>query len=240
MNQSNSTFIQVPLMRGFTEIAVLWELMGREQIKSMICGGWARYSCSQSPTPIEATDVDLFPQSEGESSKLKAALANVGFKIKHENDVAITYERLKEHSDPRWLVCPVIQIIKPVVKGAIVTVGAVEEVLNNFDFTVVRAAIISPTHGLIDEDFIEDDKSRKLRLKNIHCPISSLHRCIKYSKKGYWLSIAETIKLFQDWDSRTPEYRAELTTMIGKMTPEDGSEPTQEDIDQLEALLNVD
>jgi hypothetical protein len=134
----------------------------------------------------------------------------------------------------------VIQVIKPVIQGAIVTVGTMEEILNNFDFTIVRAGLVSPEQGIADSDFLEHDKAWKLVFKNIHCPISSTFRAIKYSKKGYWMGLSESVKLFLDWNERGEEYQAKLLDLIGKMKTPEGEEPNKEDIEELEKLMNVD
>lgn len=236
--KENSTFVQIPILRGFQEIACLWELA--QQFNSMICGGYARYCCSQTRHPPQASDVDLFPQSDDASAKLVEAIKKIGFEVKHENEISVTFAHLKEHADPKWLVCPSIQVIKPVLQGAIVTVGTMEDILNNFDFTIVRVGLLSPNTALADADFVADDKGWKLRLKNIHCPISSTLRCVKYSKKGFWLSAMETTKLFVDWTERGPEYQTKLLDLIAKMKGPDGSEPSKEDIEELEKLMNID
>lgn len=233
-----STYVTLPIMRGFTEIALLWELAQRH--RSMVCGGYARYCLSQLAKPHPASDVDLFPQSEEGSAALVEELKSVGFKVKHENEISVTFSRLEEHADPRWLVCPTIQVIKPVLEGAIVTVGEMRDILDNFDFTIVRIALLSPTEGLADADFLADDGDWKLKLKNIHCPISSTMRCIKYSKKGYWLGVRECVKLFLDWNERGPEYQSKLVDLVGKMKGPNGEEPTKEDVEELEKLMNVD
>lgn len=236
--KQTSTYVQTPLMRGFQEIALLWPISQKH--RSMICGGYARYCASQLSKPCPATDVDLFPQSEECSAALIEELKSIGFNIKHENDISVTFSKLEEHADPRWLVCPTVQVIKPVLQGAIVTVGEMRDILDNFDFTIVRAAVVSPTECLADADFIEDDKEWKLKLKNIHCPISSIMRCIKYSKKGYWLGVRESVKLFQDWDERGDEYKLKLVDLVFKMKGPNGEEPSKEDIEELEKLMNVD
>lgn len=233
-----STFIETPLLRGFTEIALLWELAQKHG--SMVCGGYARYCASRLQKPIPAGDVDLFPQSENGHLALIEEIKSLGFTVKHENEISVTFKHLEEHADPRWVICPVIQVIKPVLQGSIVTVGTMEEVLNNFDFTIVRAGILSPTSVLVDADFIVDDKGMKLQLKNIHCPISSTMRCIKYSKKGYWLGLGESVKLFNDWNERGPEYQTKLLALIEQMKTPEGEEPSKEAIEELEKLMNID
>lgn len=234
----DSTFIELPIVRGFSEISCLWPIVQKHG--AMICGGYARYCLSQMPHPPLSGDVDLFPQTEDGHLALIEEIKALGFDVKHENEISVTFKKLDEHADFRWTVCPVIQVIKPVVEGAIVTVGAMPDVLNNFDFTIVRAGLISPTHGLADSEFLEHDKSYKLVFKNIHCPVSSLMRAIKYSKKGYWLGLMETVKLFLDWNERGPEYQGKLIDLIGKMKGPNGEEPSKADIEELEKLMNVD
>ena len=236
--KENSTFVKLPVLRGFKEIEPIWELA--QKYGSMICGGYARYCLSQRAKPIPAGDVDLFPQSEENHDKLLAAIKEIGFPVKHENEISVTFKNMEKHENPRWVICPTIQVIKPVVEGAIVTVGPMEEILNNFDFTIVRAGLLNADEGLADSDFVEDDKSCKIHIKNIHCPISSTLRCIKYSKKGYWLSASETCKLFIDWDERGPDYKIKLLDLIAKMKTPEGEEPNKEDIEELEKLMNID
>ncbi len=236
--KTDSTYVTLPIMRGFTEIAPLWDLAQKHG--SMICGGYARYCLSQLAKPCPAGDVDLFPQSEESSGALIAEIKALGFEVRHENEISVTFTRNEKHDIPQWRVCPSIQVILPVLQGAIVTVGDMREVLNNFDFTIVRAALISPTEGIADEDFLADDGDWKLRLKNIHCPVSSLMRCVKYSKKGYWLGVRESVKLFLDWNERGPEYQTKLVDLVNKMKGPNGEEPSKEDIEELEKLMNVD
>ena len=233
-----STFVTLPILRGFSEISLVWELAQKHS--AIICGGYARYCASQLPHPPVASDVDLFPQSATSHESLIADIKAIGFEVKHENEISVTFKSLETHADPRWVVCPVIQVIKPVLAGAIVTVGTMEEILNNFDFTIVRAGITSPSTVMADSEFLDDDKSWKLHLKNIHCPISSTMRCIKYSKKGYWLGLMESVKLFLDWNERGEEYQTKLIDLIGKMKTPEGEEPNREDIEELEKLMNID
>jgi hypothetical protein len=140
---------------------------------------------------------------------------------------------------------PTPQIIKPVIEGKIVSVGTIEEILDNFDFTIVRAAIISPTEVMVDDDFENDETHGVLRLKNIHCPISSLLRCCKYARKGYFLRPIQALKLFQDWTQRGPDYQQRIVELFiesnkGKKSEENPDGMTQEEIDELETLLRID
>lgn len=234
----------IPIRRGFTEISALYELC--QWHDAVICGGYARYCASPRPTAsvVAAGDCDMFPKTEIAAVNLLTALESMGFEKVHENHVSITMKPSDQHKDALDYI-PTPQIIKPVIEGKIVTLGTTDEILDNFDFTIVRAAIISPTEVLADDDFEKDEKNKVLRLKNIHCPVSSMLRCCKYARKGYFLRPAEALKLFIDWDMRGPEYQSRLIELFkqsshGEKSEENPDGITQKEIDELEALLRVD
>ena len=133
---------------------------------------------------------------------------------------------------------PPIQLIKPMQEARIVSFGDKKTILENFDFTVIRAAIISSEQVYVDADFLHDEKHTLLRLKNIHCPVSSSLRCMKYSRKGYWLRPFECLKLFIDWTDRPDEYRVKLVEFLHKASENDGL--SQEEVDELETMMRID
>lgn len=264
-------FIKVSVHRGTAEISEFLDMAHRHN--AVICGGYPRYCCSPKKDPVIAGDVDFFPRTEEALGGLCQELERVGYTKKHENHVSITYGY--DGTDDRWRLKPVPQVIKPVREGKIVTYGPVEEILENFDFTVVRIALIrvetcaacncgveahdmdqaTTKHpcavcqcenyqpgslawgALADEDFTEDERNTHIRIKNIHCPISSTLRCMKYARKGYFAGPSEVLKLFQDWDKRGPEYRKRMEELF--TTSKMGS-ITQKEIDELEDMLRVD
>jgi hypothetical protein len=258
------SFVRIPVHRGISDITEF--LAMAEKHGAVIAGGYARYCCSPKKDPMSAGDVDFFPKTEASLTGLCADLERVGFTKKHENHVSITYGF--DGEDLRWKLKPVPQVIKPVREGKIVTWGTVEEILENFDFTVVRVAleriqrcarcgvsreghslnIIDACHegflaghdewqGIADDDFEEDEKNTHLRLKNIHCPISSTLRCMKYARKGYFLGPAQVLKLFLDWNARGVDYQFR---MIELFKSSEMGQITQREIDELEDLLRVD
>lgn len=232
-------WVQIPILRGVFEITRLLNL--RDLCGGRIIGGYARWACSQRESPVHANDIDVFPIAEGERTpdliyaQWVAALQSEGLKVRHENEISITYE--KPETGP-YMACPAIQIIKPTREGAIITEGTLEDVLGHFDFTVVRVAL-NPDRltATAWASFIEDDKKGLLRLLNIHCPISSLLRVCKYARKGYYCRPAEAMKLFADWETRSPEYKQRMFALFQKGGFGDIS---KEEIDELERLLNVD
>jgi hypothetical protein len=208
---SNMTFITLPIKRGFTEIRDLYELI--TPLGGVICGGYARYVCSPSTHPILSDDVDVYCKTMEAFDTITAILESESFVKSFESDMSISYKRNKIE---KWLAMPEVNLIKPMIQYRIVSVGTAEEIIGNFDFSVARAAIISPTECLVDEDFERDEKTKKIRIKNIHCPVSSARRCMKYTKKGYYVSLMEIVKLFLDWENRSEEYRMNLRTLVEK------------------------
>lgn len=227
-------FIKIQVIRGFTEIKPVWNLLSKFEGKAFICGGYVRYMCSPNRNPVIGKDLDIYCQSDDIYNDIKAELIKK-LSIKHESGVAITF-KIAEEGEFKYV--PSIQLIKPINQGAIVAKGTIEEVLSNFDFSVVRIGLISENEAIADIDFEKDETDRILKLKNIHCPISSTARCIKYGKKGYRIRLAEIVKLFADWDNRDEEYVRKITEGIETLTS--GEEMTEEEKHELYSLLNID
>lgn len=238
--KSKDGFEIVPLHRGFTEIIPLWKLL-EETISSkkadcFICGGYARYCASPKSDPVKPGDIDIYSENKKVFNYVNNLLVRkANLKIKKENNMAITFEHPKSG---KFYYMPPIQLIKPVIEGKVVAVGSKETILSNFDFTVIRAAIESPSDALVDKDFVHDETHGILRLKNIHCPVSSALRCMKYTKKGYWIRPLECMKLFADWMNREEKYRDKVMDYITKANEGEGL--TQEQVDELEALMRID
>jgi hypothetical protein len=232
----------IPLLRGFTEIEKLYtEVTARQGI---ICGGYARYCASPINEPVKAGDADVFPLVTEAFETLKQFFVSEGFAIKHENDISLTFH---PHTDIKWIACPIVQLIKPAIEGKVVTLGTMENILNNFDFAIVRAGIVNAKEVMVDDDFEADEKSKMLHIKNIHCPISSVFRLIKYTKRGYWVTPREVLKLFVDWENRDDEYRLKIVELFKKSESFDPDAPdeskgglSKEEIDELEELMRID
>lgn len=232
----------IPLLRGFTEIELLFKEVTQRQ--GIICGGYARYCASPNPKPELAGDVDVFPLVVEAFEGLKQFFLAEKFEIKHENEISLTF---KKHKDIKWLACPIVQIIKPTVEGKVVTLGNMSLILDNFDFTIVRAGIFSSKEVMVDEDFEKDEASKMLHFKNIHCPISSTFRAIKYTRRGYWITPREVLNLFLDWQERDDSYRLKIIELFKKSETFNPDAPegqqaglTEEEINELEKLMRID
>jgi len=233
---SKDGFEKVPLIRGVCEIAPILEDL-KKHSETFVCGGYVRYCASPKRNPVIGRDVDLYSMNEEAFDKIKKFYDDQ-LTIQHENDISVTYKKPEWDSDSKYLYVPTIQLIKPVKEGKVVGFGTMEEVIENFDFTVVRIALLDEKTALADADFLHDERHGLLRLKNIHCPISSTLRCMKYAKKGYWLKPLETFKLFLDWDQKSDEYKSKLQDWLNKANA--GKGLTQNEVNELERMMMVD
>lgn len=223
----------IGVIRGACEIEALFLRLA--PLGAMFCGGYVRYMCSPSLNPVDAGDIDIYSQDDDSFERIKKCVADEGLEIKHENEISVTYSRT---TDGVFAYTPTVQLIKPKIEGAIVAKGDQKTILDNFDFTIVRIGLVDLKTALADADFEDDEVKKLLRIKNIHCPISSMLRCMKYSRKGYFLKPVEALKLFNDWEGRDSDYREKLFNFLEKSKEQDGL--TKEEIEELEAMLWVD
>lgn len=197
-----------------------------------ICGGYARLCLSNNKNPVDCGDIDIYCRGNKQYDKILARLKKRGYYEKRASEAANTMKYSFGGSLP-------IQLIKPLNEGHVLLSSEnVEDILNNFDFTIARAAIthtsIDSSEGIADKDFPQDDMKNNLRIKNIHCPIAQVYRIAKYMEKGYWCNIKSIIQVLEDWQDRDDEYKRKILTTIQK------EEPSKEDIRELEALLHID
>ena len=234
---SKPGFVNAAIKRGFTEIEYLWNFIINNKIHAFICGGYVRYMCSPSSAPVPAGDIDIYFKNQLSFSIGKPKFGSAGFEIKHENDVSVSFSKTTNPDNP-FFGSPQVQLIKPILEGAIVATGTMEEILENFDFTVIRCGLMDSKTAMVDADFMHDEEKKILRIKNIHCPISSTLRCMKYAKKGYWLPPMQCCRLFIDWSDRDEEYREKILNFLTQSDKGEGL--TKADIEEMEALMRID
>lgn len=211
--------------RGITEIAELIELT--EKHNSFISGGYARYCMSPAHNPIKPVDLDIFSSDQKNHEDIIEAFEekfstcdrfkrevldrepndhdegddeDVGefwHPSKEETDFAVSY-RLDLQAHPGMGMIERIQFIKPSDKRT--TAGPLMDILNNFDFTICKVALISPNTGICHNGMDEDEFARILRITGeVKNPIATFARITKYSKKGYNLSPMTLIKVLNAW-----------------------------------------
>jgi len=197
--------------------------------EAFVCGGFARYCVTPKIMPDKVSDVDIYVKEEDNWQNIFLSFKTNNWKEGKVTDVSVTFTKDNY---------PHLQLIKPLKEGHISLTGNIEDILNNFDFTVSRVGIFMDNFGNIraicDDEFEKHEVNNLLVIKNIHCPIAQIYRIAKYSKKGYFCKIKEVLKLFNDWDTRDVEYKNRLFTLIDK------EDISKEEIDELERLLHID
>lgn len=227
--ESKTGFIRIPVYRGFTAIQHIYPIIYHNN--GVILGGYVRYMCSPIREPVPATDLDVYSPTPEIHDKLLTAFTNKGFEKYKENDLALLYKPFKK--DHTMFPCPTVNLVKPMKEGVVVTQGDIETILVNFDFTVVRIGLLTPNVALADADYLHDEEKKFLRIKNIHCPVSTIYRIMKYNRKGYWPSTTETVKVLIDWENRDDDYKLKIMEFLNK------EDPSQEEIDMMEKMMRV-
>lgn len=208
-----------------------------------ICGGFARVCVEDRKVIIPCRDIDIYCKNVEAFDRIKNRLLNNFYVLKIENEIASTIVSSFDFEGELPL-----QLIRPLSQGHLhVTSENIMDILNNFDFTVVRVGILANIKinentkkenvsfkVFKDQDFDRDNKNKELIIKNIHCPVAEFYRVFKYLKKGYKIRISQIIKILQDWENRPVNYKNSLIEKLGK------ENPTQEEIDELEKLLHID
>jgi hypothetical protein len=229
-------FVVLPVRRGSGEIIPLLMTINTLglQDKAWVCGGHVRWMCSPRYSPEAGQDVDVYCESEEVFGKLKEYFRTQGMKEK-ENRMSLLFTVDKKDHENRFFSLPSIQLIKPMKVARVITNGSLKDILSNFDFTVIRIGLLNSREALADGEFFDHELTGQLRIKNIHCPISSSFRFMKYYKKGYFPKMTEIVKLFIDWDNRSDKYKMELMDLVKKK-----DNLSEEEIMKLEALMRID
>lgn len=223
-----SAFKTTRVLRGTEPLKLIFDDVSN--IGGIFCGGYIRYMISMKENPPKANDIDIYSQSDEIYKRLTKYFKDLGLKINKESDYSISF-RIR-YDDKGRISCPpvnldspvndfswnhkrsVIQLIKPVNKGKMICKGDLEEILSNFDFTIVRCGLLSLESALIDPDFHEHDENNILIFKNIHSPVSSIFRIVKYGQKGYRIKPSHLVKMFFDWDERDPEWKSKVKERV--------------------------
>ncbi len=101
-----------------------------------------------------------------------------------------------------------IQFVKPSKRRA--SSGPLIDILNAFDFTICKVALLSKHVGICHRGMQEDEVARLLRITGeIKNPIATFARILKYTKKGYNLSPLTLIKVLNAWKKSSDEIQLE-------------------------------
>ena len=222
-------------LRGITEIESIIQLC--EKHNSFISGGYARYCMSRAHNPILPADLDIFSSDRANHIAIvNDFLHNFGYiespGNKHmkpykgrydyddmdddeketwfdENETPFaTSFKIDVNSHPGLGLIDKIQFVKPSKRRA--SSGPLIDILNAFDFTICKVALLSKHVGICHRGMQEDEVARLLRITGeIKNPIATFARILKYTKKGYNLSPLTLIKVLNAWKKSSDEIQLE-------------------------------
>lgn len=224
------TFNRIKIQRNQELLKNLFETVIQDD--GFICGGFTRVCCSENKDIIPSMDIDIYTKGKEQFEAISKRLELNGYFEKRSSETARTMQYSFSGKLP-------VQLIAPLTEGHVFLASDnVEEILNNFDFTVARVGItkesLEKNEAIADIDFSEDDSKNRLNIKNIHCPIAQIYRVSKYMEKGYWLPMKQTLKIVMDWETRPEDYKNKILEVVKK------EDPTKEEIQELERLLHID
>lgn len=205
-NASAQYVYNLPILRGEKIIEKVFSVIDNN---GFICGGFARYALSPNENTPAPSDIDIFCETEEiYNSAMRSLLNNKAVKKGRKTKIEAKFE-ISLHADNGGFHREFlrVQLIKPTIIHNMVSIGDAETILKNFDFTIAKCAILPDKTTIAHADFVEHDESMSLVIENIHCPISSMKRVIKYCKKGYSITSAELLKLFIDYENRSEDWK---------------------------------
>ena len=213
-------YVTIPILRDFNKIERLFKIVSENNL-GFIAGGFCRWMCSPKKEPSEARDVDVFTRGKEEFEKLKTILLMEEFlPIKSQNDISVVF---KTSLNQVWKDCPQINLIKPVQKDKLLTFGSsMEEILENFDFSICRVGILNEKECLAHSSFLNDELKKEINILKLESPIAAIMRIFKYSGKGYSINIPQIMGILKEWDNRGDEYKNRLFRALEKFNTRRG------------------
>lgn len=223
-------FVKIPIQRNVQLLKHLFDNMIKDD--GFICGGFGRVSVSKNEEVIPSADIDIYCRDKEAFERISKRLEMNGYFEKRKSETALTMQHSFSGTLP-------IQLIQPLNEGRVLLASNnVEDILNNFDFSIARVAItlesLQGNLAIADKDFEKDDSKKLLNIRNIHCPIAQIYRVSKYMEKGFWLPMKQVLEIFKDWDNRDSDYKNKILDTVKK------EDPTKEEIQELEKLLHID
>lgn len=222
---TEANLIKLPVLRGWDRIEHLY--MPIVEVGGIFAGGFVRYMVSPSDDPAAAGDVDIFASSPEAFEALQYAVnwkVSPAYEVVNENANAITFMPVYDSS------LITVQLIKPTGRAGDPRVGDLATILDGFDFTVVRAGLLSPIEALADPCLPDHETERLLYLHNITNPLNTFFRANKYAAKGYFMPPAEAVRVLRDWEGRSEAYKEALIEAATS------APTTREQVERLEAF----
>jgi hypothetical protein len=246
-------FERVPVRRNSQVIegfSWLWEhgfIAGSYAATSSLSGSHEKNGVLNFHILNTPSDIDIFCFNEDSETHIDQGLLSMGYSLFSDNEMVATYV----HSDDSF---STVQLVMPRILSNGVTFGTAEEVIDSFDYTVCRAAIISNTEIVRDTNLSEDYSVKRLRLMNSNCPVGAMLRYQKYSKKGFVMDYENVLDLVRfAQDNPLPDDKVEKLLKLSRVKNElhwidndkksayiESNGLTPEEVDDIYKFIKVD
>jgi len=169
-------YINVPI-RDFGNRQIQYMInMFSQSVYVHICGGIARFCASPLDSPELPRDIDLYCINDWWYERVPKWLVSEGL---YEESIELgEHIRQLNPTSSSGYTFPV-QVMSPKFGKS------VEEILDGFDFSICRAAIVSDKEALVDVDFMEHESKKLLHLRRPASNRELVARTLKYLNKGY-------------------------------------------------------
>jgi hypothetical protein len=127
---------------------------------------------------LEGTDVDVFFKSKEDFDEAIKLIEQYNFPLEQSTNDTILYD----------INGILVHFIRKIYYKDVISL------INDFDFTVCCAAVGKSVAFATDE-FFRDIAKKKLVIKTLNTPLSTLKRTYRYTKRGYTISDGELFKL---------------------------------------------
>ena len=195
--------IEAPIIRELGSPNWLPILLGLIDGLGYIGGSFAAWLMSEAAAP--PNDIDIFATSQEGAYKITSALC--GFEDIYESprlsETAIGFSLSSARLLPQNTLA--IQILRPHASW----LSFPQDIINAFDLNVSRAIVLDEKTVLCDTD-AGGTYGKILRISD---PVRTMTRVVKYAQRGVRFNRLELLKLFDAWDSASPERKAEIKTI---------------------------
>lgn len=225
-------FVHYEVQRGFTEeVRSLFELA--QKCGAIIAGGYVRYMANpDEESVLPADDFDMFTENDTAFNEITAYLRSDGYDLIKKTSFYQSFQKDTPLLRMLGKKSLLVQVIRSAISDDASTLTFNVDcknpisLIDKFDFSCVRIALLSETETIGDKDFAFDELEHNINIKCIRSPLHIMKRVIKYSIKGYTYTMPEILKLFTYWNAKDDAYRQHLIKNITGLEHDYGPHPS--------------
>ena len=168
----------------------------------VVAGGAARYDIMAAGEAPYPGDIDVFVLKGTEVSMVDMALRGLGYRQYHAPSPHTTTYKRNNYDDLN------VQVVAND-GNAGREWNSAEDVIATFGWTTEQFAIYRDGDGMFveieGESAFDDTKARVLHVNHVIDPVRLAYRAVKYGRKGYSITPAEMLKVFEVYENADPD-----------------------------------